>query len=623
MFLVLVVGLLFSSLWWRLIDVQLVRGEDFWQSVERNRWSELPIVPDRGAILDRFGQPLAHNQRQYLELDNPHQLYSGGRLIDQEEALVLMATQSASVRKQSLRLYPYGEVLAHTVGYLASITVADLAAEAGINPFGVVGKMGLEKSFERSLRGQLGRERHEVDAMVVRQRHTVTQPAQSGEDLMTALDPLLSTIAYKALLDQRGVVAISDVATGEILSLVSKPSFDPMIFGDLSPLNETSVRASANAKMQAWLTDEHRPFFHRVVSGQYPPGSVFKLVTALAGLETGAVDLTTTVRDEGVLRVGEFSYANWFYTQHGRTEGDIRLIRALARSNDIYFYKAAEWIGPNRLAEMSRLFGLGSPVGLEIGPEARGLVPDPAWKQAYMGEPWYLGNTYHFGIGQGDLQTTPLQLLQLTQAFGNHGVMCRPHLLDEGELFCQSLGVSEESLDAVLSGMVEACAPGGTSFPFFSRNGAILEQSSDDLEALSRGAVACKTGTAEFGGQDARGFRRTHGLWVGVVEPNYRIGRSDRGDRAETVDANQGNEELDGQEVRETESASTTAFDPLTASAAELYDRWAELASDHGYPKRLAILVIVESDDATPYKEGSRDAAPVAQEVLDWLEGNL
>lgn len=629
---------IFSLLVWRLIDVQLVRGKSFWDSAERNRWFELAVVPDRGVFLDRFGLPIVENQRSYLELENAEQLYSTGKIISSEQALALLATDSAKIRKISNREYPYAQALAHVLGYVGLVSREDIDRDKKLQTFGVSGKNGLELAYEQQVRGQLGKDRFEVDASVQRQRKFSIAPAVSGNTIETTLDPILSEIAYRALGEQNGVVAISDVTTGQILSLVSKPSYDPNIFSDLDPLLEPKVRSAAVAQVQTWFTDTTQPFFNRAVSGQYPPGSIFKLVTALAGLEAKVVTPSTTILDVGVLEVGEFTYANWYWTQYGKTDGEVNMVKALARSNDIYFYKVAELIGPNRLAQLSRLFGLGSPVGIGIGGETSGLVPDPAWKLAVVGEPWYLGNTYHYGIGQGDIKTTPLQLLQLIQAIGNNGTMCAPTLVEADRVSCQELGISQESINTVLLGMLDACSPGGTAFPFFTRNGVAFEgldptNTSSIEPAISKGAVACKTGTAEFGGEDFRGYRNTHALWGGIVEPKIEEKATGK-----SVSESQENEDILQIDQDQTDTQNEAAVQTLTENSGvfqkpittltddELYQLWiarvAQLRkSGTTYPKRLALLVIAESDEKNPFKEGSREAGPVGAAILDWMEG--
>ena len=204
----------------------------------------------------------------------------------------------------------------------------------------------------------------------------------------------------------------------------------------------------------------------RAVTGQYPPGSTFKLMTALSALQNGAITADTSVNDEGTLKIGEFSFGNWYFSQYGRVEGEVKLIKAIQRSNDIYFYKVAEWVGPAKLAAFARLFHFGRPSGIELSGEAGGTIPDPEWKVKTVGEPWYLGDTYHMGIGQGDVLVTPLQLNQMTAAIAYGGVWCKPHLLFQDKVQCEDLGVSPEHLVSVIEGMKAACSPGGTAFPF-------------------------------------------------------------------------------------------------------------------------------------------------------------
>jgi penicillin-binding protein 2 len=379
----------------------------------------------------------------------------------------------------------------------------------------------------------------EVNALGKTQRLLSTTAATYGRNLQSTLDAQLSTLAYQAMKGKQGAVVILDAKNGAVLTLLSAPSFDPNLFND-SKLHQKEIRA--------YLQDERKVFFNRALSGSYPPGSVFKLVTAVAALQESAIDADSQVQDEGVLKVGDFSYANWYYTQYGRVEGAVDLQKALARSNDIFFYKAAEWLGPTKLANYSRMFGLGERSGIEAMSENRGLVPDPAWKEKQRGEPWYLGNTYHFGIGQGDLLVSPLQVASMTQAIANQGVLCQPTLLSEKAVQCRSLALDQDNVDQVIKGMVSACSSGGTAYPIFP-----LNEKYPNL-------VACKTGTAEFGAADDRGYRPTH-AW-------------------------------------------------LTAIVNLLPEQLPHL------PRQLIITVLVESDEAKIYREGSQDAAPVVAEIL-------
>jgi penicillin-binding protein 2 len=453
-----------------------------------------------------------------------------------------------------------------------------------------IGRAGLERVFDKELQGVDGAQRIEVDARGNRLRLADRKEPKPGSVIATGLDPYLSQVAAEALGTNKGVALVSDAKTGQLLTMVSSPSFESAVF--TPNYDDPGAEQQRMEKIRRLFSDPAQPFFNRAVAGAYPPGSVFKIVTALASLSEGAVDATTTVLDEGILKVGEYQYGNWYFRQYGRTEGEIGLVRAIARSNDIFFYKAAEWTSPNKLAADARSFGFGKATGVELAGEVAGTVPDPAWKEATLGEPWYLGNTYHFGIGQGDLLVTPLQVLQMTQTVANHGELCKPHLLQASDGACTLVGLKDEHLEMVLQGMLDACSPGGTAYPFFERNGGLRTGGNAEAD-LQRGAVACKTGTAEFGGADAQGYRKTHGWWIGVVEPRIPENKA--------------------------EQTETTG---IATGSAELRKIWSEHARKSGYPERLAITVLVESDDTVPFREGSRDAAPIGKKIIDWLEGN-
>jgi penicillin-binding protein 2 len=250
------------------------------------------------------------------------------------------------------------------------------------------------------------------------------------------------------------------------------------------------------------------------------------------------------------------------------------------------------------------LFGLGVPTQLQIPGEARGLVPDPAWKQQRFGEPWYLGNTYHFGIGQGDLLVSPVQVAQMMQAVANEGRLCQLSVLSHQPERCKDLGVSRENLTLVKQGLLDACSPSGTAYPFFAHNAARRTGVSVEQD-LHNGAIACKTGTAEFGGADSRGYRKTHGWFVMAVG----IDRQQLGATPVATSSAQ-------------PSPASSAL-PLAGSAPqdlnELRTRWIEQVQEHGFPNEVVIAVLVESDDTKPFKEGSSDAAPVAQSIVNWM----
>jgi penicillin-binding protein 2 len=594
----------------RLIHLQLVEGNTYRRLADNNRFFRQVLPAERGVLLDRYNQPLVNNKKMYF-LNADDGLYSQLDPIDNGEALQMMASEPHKVSYELRRHYLYPEALAHVIGYTAPASAPDLFNNSHLKVNDWIGKIGLEQQFDSYLRGQSGQQLYEVNTLGQKQRLLSEKAPEPGRDIKTAIDPYLSKIAYESLGQMMGSVVVLDADTGQVLALVSRPSFNA---NDLSySLLDEQLEQQRQLNLNKYFQDERKVFFNRAVGGTYPPGSIFKMVTALAGLQKEAFDEHKTVLDEGVLVVGDYSYANWLYTARGATDGEIALVRAIARSNDIYFYKAAEWTGPTSIAEQARDFGMGKTTGIELPGEAVGLVPDPAWKEEVLGERWFLGNTYHFGIGQSDLLVSPLQAAQMVQGLVKEGELCSPSLLAEpiitttfGETEgrtangrisnCKGLGLTENNLDLVLKGMIAACQPGGTAALLFDFNQGFIEadQAESAFDLINSGAVACKTGTSEFGGQDERGRRNTHGWFVAGT----------------TVDAER---MIKGLEER---TEVSEGGEILTANEIE---EWAELVAEHGFPKRVVLVALVESDDAIPYKEGSYHAAPIVKELLNWM----
>lgn len=593
--------LLFTFLFLRLVDLQLVRGQELAKLAEKNRYFSKSFLTERALVFDRYQQPLVKNHPNYYLLADPQQLYSQQQLIDHDQALFLLASDSAQINHDFSRVYLYPQPLAHVLGYVTGVTADDLATDDQINFFEQFGRMGLESYFDNLLRSNPGTEVYEVDAMGNMQQLVSKSEASGGESLYTTLDPFLSEVAYEALGDKRGAVVIMDAQTGQILTLLSSPSFDPNLFEAVRMAHlQDETDSEAQQTLNSYLTDERQLFFNRAVSGNYPPGSVFKVVTALAALEEGVVDLSTTVEDEGVLEIGDYQYANWYFTQYGRVEGEINLSRAIIRSNDIFFYKTAEWLGPEKLADYARLLGLGRATGIELGSEASGLVPDPAWKEERIGERWFLGNTYHYGIGQGDLLVSPLQITRVFQAIFNQGVICRPTLLS-GVRECHDLAFNQENLEIINQALLGVTQEGGTAFPLFDYNQSVANALNQRLgadtfdnmtarEKIKAGMIAGKTGTSEFGAVNERGYRATHAWFSSVLGLNKQL-------------------ILDNWQELGTENAS------------EVQQAWLKALADNQLPQEIVITVLVESDGETIYREGSADAAPIVRDILTWMTG--
>lgn len=443
------------ALAWRLFTLTVIRGHEFRVLAEGNRTRELVRHAPRGRIFDRTGTILADNQR----------------------------ASNYAWR----RVYPAGAATSHVVGYTGEITPEELGDDyyklRGYRPGDRIGRMGAEAVYEERLRGRDGRELVEIDAAgsVTRTLGMIEEVA--GEDVTLAIDRGLSQAAAAAFPpDGKGAVVATKPATGEVMVLFSSPPYEAL-FDSVS-----------------------LPMFNRAIGGVYPPGSTFKIVTSLAGLEEGAVTPDTLVEDSGELVIGPFRFPNWYFTQYGKTDGLVDIVKALQRSNDIYFYKAGEAVGITKLATWAKRVGIGAPLGIEIPGEAGGLMPDPAWKarrfdtafdREARNDQWYLGDTYHVSIGQGYLLTTPLQVNSWANVAGSGGRLCRP-TVEKKEQTCRDLGIKKETINVITEGMKRACEPGGTGWPLFS----------------FMVPVACKTGTAEFGDPDDR----TH-AWFTAFAP--------------------------------------------------------------------------------------------------------
>jgi len=466
----------------RLFELQIILGAKYRTLAEENRIKKEVMPAPRGMIYDRNNQPLIKNEPIYRLEKKECELDCFGE-ITREQALKIEAAGGEEAERLRIdvgRDYLYGKALAHVLGYLGEASEEEVkSGRWGLGD--LVGRTGIEEKYEEILQGQDGGVIYEVDTLGNRVREIGKIETVPGRDLELSIDARLSKVAYQALEGKPGAVIATEAKTGQVLVLVSSPAFNP---NHLNPED---------------LIDEKKPMFNRAIGGQYPPGSTFKVVTAAAGIEENKVNESTTYEDVGFIQIGEYIYKNWYYNQYGRTEGEIGLVRAIKRSTDTFFYKVGEWVGANKLAEWGRAFGYGQKSGIDLAGEVEGLVPTPKWKEKTKGEKWFLGNTYHFAIGQADLVATPLQINMMTSVIANKGKLCSPRVKKEEKIEeCLDLKLKAETLRLVKEGMKEACSTGGTAFPFF------------DFSPQ----VGCKTGTAEFGDPE----ERTH-AWLTAFAP--------------------------------------------------------------------------------------------------------
>lgn len=521
---------IFFILLLRLFYVQVVQGAYYKDLSDQNRTRTEVIPASRGIIFDRFMRPLVRNVPVF-EIIEKNRI----KLIPKDEALKLLS-EGKDVKNTISREYLYKNDFAHVIGYTGQISEDELNnvdfKDYVISDF--VGKMGLEAQYEKLLHGQNGKELNEVTASGVKNRFLGRKEPIAGENLQTTLDIDVQVAAARAMKDvKKGAVVVSDPRDGGILALYSRPTFDSNLF-----THSEGYAADGDYKevSQILLDGDNQPLLDRSIGGVYPPGSTFKLVTAAAALSTGAIKPDTHIEDTGVLKVGSFSFGNWYFLQYGRKDGSIDVVDALKRSNDIFFYKAADETGVDTLSNWARRFGLGQKLNIDLPGEASGIVPTEEWKRKEIGEQWYLGDTFNYGIGQGYLLTTPLQVNSWTTVFANGGTVYQPHLLKNNVKKLKENLVKKEYIDLVRQGMEESCEPGGVAWPFFNFTVQNDRLKLDDLDFTQGSAsqsakvasgsaevkkgnyvrvlVGCKTGTAEVGGKDT-----LPDAWITVMAP--------------------------------------------------------------------------------------------------------
>jgi len=449
-----------------ILKLDVVKGSYYKDLAIANKMVEKKIPAARATILDRKGRVVAKSVYQYFKMDGTNKIYEGlgdfqGYKFENED-----------LAYELKRLYPYGESMSLITGYVGKINERDqneYECETKLNKDDVIGRGGLESYLDCQIRGTTGKRLVEVDALGKYIRELGRQEPLVSPGLYLSIDAYWQDKIYKMLDGKKAVVIISEPKTGKIITMVSSPSFDANAFSD-----------SDSDKINGYLNDnENLPLMNRAISGRYSPGSVFKIVMATAGLESGVINKDTEIEDTGTLKVGDYSYRTW----SGVSDGMVNITKAIKRSNDIFFYNLGGMLGLNRIDDWSEKYGYGSKTGVELSGELDGIVPDEEWKKQVLGESWYLGDTYHLSIGQGGLSITPLQVNQMTNIIANGGKKCKMSILKDSKVECEDLGIKKENVATIVEGMKEACKSGGTAWPLFN----------------FKTEIACKTGTAEVG----------------------------------------------------------------------------------------------------------------------------
>jgi penicillin-binding protein 2 len=512
----------------RFFYLQMAKYEHYQTLAENNRISLVPIVPNRGLILDRNGVVMAHNFFAYtLEItpakveDVDETIAKIGELVEvssldrkrfnkiraeshsfesvplrthlNEVEAARFAVNSyrfpgVEIKSRLFRHYPQGKLASHVVGYIGRINDKDIEAlkeaETLSNYKGSdhIGKSGLEQYYENSLHGVTGFQQVEIDADGHAVRVLSSTAPIPGDNLILSLDSKLQRIAEESFGEYRGALVAINPSNGEVLAYVSQPSFDPNLFvGGIDTESWKALNESID-----------RPLINRPLRGIYPPGSTFKPFVALAGLEAGKRKPPFSIQDPGYFTLPghRHRYRDWKPSGHGQVD----VQRAITISCDTFFYGLAMELGIVPLTDFVRHFGFGQKTGLDIKGEIEGLLPTPEWKMRRWKQVWYPGETVIVGIGQGYTLVTPLQLAQATAILANNGVAMRPHLVTSIQearsgisrpiplVSTDQIPLDPENVELVKQGMVDVTLPGGTA----ARVGA-----------GSPYAIAAKTGTAQ------------------------------------------------------------------------------------------------------------------------------
>ena len=445
--------LLLSRLWY----LQVIDADNLLDQSENNRLRFVPVAAPRGAILDRNGKVLVTNTpsfsvavipqdvknkellidnlARYLNLDrkeiedkwNKGQgrakyyplVVASGITRDQMEFLEenRLALTGVNIEMKPIRAYSYGVLASHLLGYLGEVSEDELNSERyqEYNAGDYTGKSGIERSWEAFLHGVDGGRRIEVDARGRFLRTVVETGSSVGNTVVLTIDLEMQQAVEQALGDRAGAAVAMDVNTGEVLAFASSPDFDPALFTGRMPPD----------KWKQYLEDERHPLENKALKGMYPPGSTFKIITAIAGIEEGLIDQHSSVECPGYYKFGNSNFRCWERKGHGHVE----LKKALRESCDVYFYKLAERLGVDRIAKYAKLFGMGAPLGIGLDNEKAGVIPTEQWKVKRFGKKWFQGETLSVGIGQGYVLTTPIQLASMIATVANEGTIYKPHLV--------------------------------------------------------------------------------------------------------------------------------------------------------------------------------------------------
>jgi penicillin-binding protein 2 len=517
----LFVLIFFGLLAARFVWLQAYQHDHYAAQAEDNRISIVPVVPNRGLIVDRNGVVLARNfaaytleitpskirgeldevidglagivdiqpkdrrrfRRQLEESKNFESLPIRTRLTDQEVAKFTAQRYrfpGVDIQARLFRQYPLGSVASHVIGYIGRISqreaekIEDTDDAANYNGTSYIGKEGVEKSYEAQLHGQTGYEEVEVSAGGRAVRTLSRKPATPGSNLILSVDIELQKVVEQAFGNRRGALIAIEPSTGDVLAYVSMPTFDPNLFVE-------------GIDQQSWdelNTSADKPLVNRPLSGSYPPGSTYKPFMALAALELGRRTPASAIYDPGYFNFGNHRFRDDKEGGHGTVD----MYRSIVQSCDTYYYQLANDLGVDAMHDFMKPFGFGQITGIDLEHEKRGILPSTGWKRAAYRRPeqqkWYAGETISLGIGQGYNSFTPLQLAHATAILANNGVVMKPHLvkfMEDGGTRARTPTVPRESyriplkqqnIDVIKNAMVGVMRE-GTAAKIFANTGYV------------------------------------------------------------------------------------------------------------------------------------------------------
>ena len=538
----------------RLYYLQVYQADKYKTLADENRISTRLLVPPRGVIYDRNGEMLATNRQNFQVMIVAEQTTNVQKTLDAlKEIMPLTEAEEERVKKDLKknrsfvpikikdnlsweevskiqlnapdlpgiiideglsRYYPYGEKTAHVIGYVSSVSETDVKDDPLLEVPGFkIGKAGIEKLYEKKLRGRGGNLKLEVNAFGRVMKEIERVDGVPGERIDLSIDARLQTKAYDLFGEESGAAILLDVNSGEILAFVSVPAYDPNIL----------TQGLSTKEWNELNKNERKPLMNKALAGQYSPGSTFKMIVALAALESGAITPQTRSFCAGRMFLGDHAFHCWKHNGHGYLD----VVQALQHSCDIFFYETAQKLGINKIAEMARRFGLGQKINIGLENEKEGLIPDTEWKRRRFGEPWQQGESLISGIGQGYILTTPIQLATMTARIANGGYEVVPTFTKkETPLNFKKMSINSSYISLVKQGMYDVVnAPGGTALGArFNFNGLKMAGKTGTTQVRRITMQERQTGIIRQ--EDLPWKYRNHALFVGYAphdNPRYAV----------------------------------------------------------------------------------------------------